>query len=143
MPTLGLSIAFGLVGGFAGALVMAVLMMLMLGKRIKDAPPSIMAEKMFGDSEKRPMVLFPVMAIWGIIYGIVVSLAGFTSYIVTGLWFMLIPWTMMNIVMLPMAGAGLFGSKRWNMIWMLSLVMHVIWGVIVGLVFSFLTGIVG
>lgn len=111
MPTLGFSIAIGLVSGLAGGLVMAIVMMFM-GKRVKTSPPAIMAEKMFGDLEKKPMILFPVMSMWGIVYGIVVSVGGFTSYIATGIWFSLIPWTVLNLMMLPMAGAGIFGMKR-------------------------------
>lgn len=143
MPTLGLSIGFGLVGGLLGSLVMAVLTMMMLGKRLKDAPPSIMAEKMFGDPEKRPMVLFPIMAMWGIAYGIIVSVTGITNFFTAGLLFSLAPWLALNLMMLPMAGAGLFGMKRWSMIPVLSLVMHLIWGAVTGGVFILLVGIVG
>lgn len=143
MPALGLSVAYGLVGGLIGGLVMAVLIMMMLGKRIKDAPPSIMAEKMFGDSEKRPVVLFPAMTMWGAAYGVVVSVTGTANFIIAGLAFALVPWLALNMMMLPMAGAGIFGLKRWGMIPVLSLVMHLIWGLVTSGIFSLLAGIIG
>jgi len=38
----------------------------------------------------------------------------------------------LNIVMLPMAGAGIGGTKKWNMIPVVSLVGHLVWGAVAG-----------
>lgn len=136
---IGSSILFGLVGGLAGAIIMAILIMSMFPKR--PTPPAIMAEKMLGDADKKPIILFTAMAIWGIIYGVVISLAGYTSSIVLALEFAVIPWLVLNLIMLPMAGAGIFGSKRWNKIWIISLIEHAIWGVVLGFVYGLLNGV--
>ncbi|MBI2575475.1 hypothetical protein HYV82_06345, partial [Candidatus Woesearchaeota archaeon] len=65
---------------------MAIIMMAM-GKKV--TPPGILAEKFFGDEGKKPMVLMPVMAAWGAIFGALVAsgtlAAGYVSgFIVAG-----------------------------------------------------------
>ena len=141
MAGVGVSILYGLVAGIISAIVLAIIMMAMKSK-LKTTPPEIMAEKMFGDKKKKPVVMFGNFAIWGIIFGLVVSLGGMASTITNGLLFALVPWLVLGIIMLPMAGAGLFGSKKWGMLWIISLVMHLIWGVITVLVFNGLTSLV-
>jgi len=140
MPAIGISILFGLIGGVVGAIILAILMMLM-GSKIKASPPEIMAEMMFKDKSKKPLALFLNFGVWGIIFGIVASLAGYTAYVTNGLWFSLIPWLFLGIIMMPMAGAGVFGSKRWNMLWLVTLIMHLIWGAVTGGIFLALVGL--
>lgn len=141
MAGVGVSILYGLVGSIVGAIVVAIIMMLMRSK-LKTTPPEIMAEKIFGDKKKKPIVLFMNFGIWGIIFGLVVSLGGMATSITNGLLFALVPWLVLGVIMLPMAGAGFFGSKRKGTLWILSLVMHLIWGIITVLVFNALVGLV-
>lgn len=138
-PSLGVSIGYGLVGGIVGVIVIAILITIMEPK-MDAVPPAIMAEHMFGDPDKKGMVMFPVFAIWGLIFGAVVSLAGLEGSFLTGAAFALLPWLVLGLVMLPKAGAGVFGTKVSKKIPVVSLIMHLIWGAIAGTVFSLLTG---
>lgn len=142
MPSLGIGILYGGVGGIIGAIVLAIIMNMMASK-LKANPPAIMAKKMFGDEAKKPMVLFMVMTIWGVIAGIVLTNGTLAPTYTNGLLFAAIPYLVLNLMMLPMAGAGLFGTKAWNKMWMTSLVMHAIWGLIVVGVYNALVGLVG
>ncbi len=142
MPgTIG-ALIYGLIGGLFGGLIMAMVIMAM-GKKAKATPPGIIAEKFLGDEGKKPLVLFPVMSMWGLIFGAVVANGALSATTVNGLKFALVPWILLNVMMLPMAGAGLFGTKKWNMIPMVSLVMHLLWGLVTVTVFRILVSIVG
>ncbi len=132
---------YGLVGGFIASIVMAIITIAMESK-IKISPPAIMAAKLFGDPRKKPAVLMPVMTIWGLILAIFIVNGIFNATYVNGLFFAIVPWLVLNLIMLPMAGAGFFGAKKWNMIWLTSLVMHAIWGIVVVAVYQFLSVII-
>ncbi|MBI2140828.1 hypothetical protein HYU16_00225 [Candidatus Woesearchaeota archaeon] len=142
MPITLLNLVYGLVAGFIGSLVMAIIMMAM-GKSVKASPPGIIAEKFLGDESKKPMVLMPVMAIWGLIFAAVAGAGLVKENYVGGLIVAVVAWLLLGIVMLPMAGAGLFGMKKWGMIPMMSLVMHIIWALVAVTVFGFLKTITG
>ena len=49
-----------------------------------------------------------------------------------------VAWLVLNIMMLPMAGAGVFGMKASKMIPVQSLVMHIIYGVVLFYAFGFI-----
>ena len=142
MPSTIVGLIYGAVGGFIASIVMAIIMNAM-GKRIKISPPAILAKKMFGDASKKPKVLMPTMTLWGLIWAIFIVSGVFAATYVNGLLFALVPWLVLNLIMLPWAGAGVFGAKKWNMMWITSLVMHAIWGLVVVGVFQFLTAIIG
>jgi hypothetical protein len=130
-----MSVVNGLIGGIVGAIVLAIIMTAMESK-VKAAPPAILAEKFMGDASKKPMVMFVRFGIWGIIYGIAVSQGLASGGLSGGATFALLPWLVLNLVMLPMAGAGIGGTKKWNMIPIVTLVLHLIWGAIAGIVFG-------
>ena len=142
MPTTGVGLLYGAIGGLIASIVMAIVMTSMHSK-IKTSPPAIMATKIFGDPGKKPAVLIPTMTIWGLIWAIFIVNGTLALTYTSGLMFALVPWLVLNLIMLPMAGAGVFGAKKWNKIWLLSLVMHAIWGVVVVAVYQFLSAIVG
>lgn len=116
---------------------------LMMGARLKATPPAIMAEWLLGDPEKKPFVLFPVMAMWGALFGLSTYYAFVTADYAGGLAFALVPWLALNLMMLPLAGAGFFGLKRWKMIPVLSLAMHLAWGLVAATVFVALAAVAG
>ena len=142
MPGIVAGLVYGAVGGFVASIVMAIIMTSMESK-LKTSPPAIMAAKLFGDPGKKPAVLMPIMTIWGLIWAIFVVNGILSAGYVAGLLFAIIPWLVLNLIMLPTAGAGAFGVKKWNKIWMTSLVMHAVWAVVVVAVYQFLTAIVG
>jgi hypothetical protein len=132
-----MSVVNGLIGGIVGAIVLAIIMTAMEAK-IKIVPPAILAEKFLGDAGKKPMVLFVRFAIWGLIYGVALGMGYARSGAVGGATFAILPWLVLNLVMLPMAGAGLGGTKKWNMMPVMSLVGHIVWGAVAGTVVGIL-----
>jgi hypothetical protein len=130
-----MSVVNGLIGGIVGAIILAIIMTAM-ESRMKAIPPAILAEKLLGDADKKAMVMFVRFGIWGFIYGIAVSQGFASGGLSGGATFALLPWLVLNLVMLPMAGSGIGGTKRWNMIPVLTLVLHLIWGAVAGIVFT-------
>jgi|GEM_PF-4009704 len=127
----------GLISGIVGAIILAIIMTAMEAN-MKAVPPAILAEKFLGDPGKKPMVLFARFGIWGLIYGLAIGFGYAASGAVGGATFAIVPWLVLNLVMLPMAGAGLGGTKKWNMIPVMSLVMHLVWGAVAGTVIGIL-----
>ena len=143
MPgTVGI-LGFGLISGAIGAVAMAIIIMVMEGK-LPTTAPGIIAEKFFGDEKKKPLVLMPVMAMWGLVFGALVVGGVIQANYVGGIIVGVIAWLAMNLLMLPMAGAGIFGMKRWSMIPVMSGMMHLIWAVVTVFVYnSVLIGLLG
>jgi uncharacterized membrane protein YagU involved in acid resistance len=66
------------------------------------------------------------------------SLPGKTN-VVKGVVFGLAAWAMMMIAVMPMAGAGLFGLNLGIVAPVMTLMLHVIYGIVLGLTFEKLT----
>lgn len=132
MPTGVLAVVVGGVGGLLGGIVMAIMMMMMGDK--PTTPPAIIAEKFMGDASKKPIVLFGYTIMWGLIFGVLVLLGVLQGTFVGALIAAAIAWILLGLMTL-MAGAGMFGMNRDKMNVVMSLMMFVIWGVVVGVVF--------
>ena len=142
MPSTGIALIYGIVSGLVGAMVMAITMMAM-GSKVKASAPGVIAEKFLGAESKKPMVMMPVMAIWGLVFAALVVGGIVQANFVGALIVAVIAWLVLNIIMLPMVGAGLFGLSKWGMMPVSSGMMHIIWAVVVWLVYTFLVSIVG
>lgn len=142
MPSTLVALVYGLISGLVGGVVMGILLTMMESK-LKASPPAILAEKFLGDANKKPLIMMPVMAMWGLVFAAVVSAGILTATYVNGLIFAIAPWLVLNVVMLPMAGAGLFGMSRWNMIPVTSAMMHAIWGLVTVGVYGLLISLLG
>jgi len=137
MPTITAGIVSGLIGGLIGGVVLAIINMMMQDK-MKVTAPGILAKKMFGDENKKPLLMLMVLGIWGLIFGILVAVGTVPETLTGALTIAAVAWLVLNIMMLPMAGAGVFGLKASKMIPVQSLVMHAIYGVVLFYAFGFI-----
>jgi hypothetical protein len=62
-----------------------------------------------------------------------------SSPTIKGIVFGLLAWLLMMLIPLPMAGAGLFGMKPGMMAPVMTLVLHLVWGAVLGVTFGALS----
>jgi len=81
-------------------------------------------------------------ALWGLFYGVLVEQQFFfvEFTVVSGVMFAVIPWLFLMVVLLPLTGSGFFGVKISAYQWLLGLSLHVIYGVVLGLLSAMFTG---
>ncbi|EML5470854.1 hypothetical protein RSM50_003503 [Pseudomonas aeruginosa] len=70
--------------------------------------------------------------VWGILFALLFDKLPGRSALVKGMSFSVLAWLMMMIVPMPMAGAGLFGLALGMMAPVMTLMMHLIWGAVLG-----------
>jgi hypothetical protein len=58
------------------------------------------------------------------------------SHLTRGINFGIAAWVMMMLVVMPMAGAGLFGLKMGMMAPAMTLMLHVVYGAVLGFVYG-------
>lgn len=127
----------------AATLVLALLMVL---KSMMGLLPALNVISMLSRMMHGPMVAgwAAHLIIGTIVYGIGFAvlyryLPGKTS-VVKGISFALLAWLLMMVAIMPMAGAGIFGINIGIMAAVMTLVLHILYGIIVGLVFDKLAG---
>jgi uncharacterized membrane protein YagU involved in acid resistance len=79
---------------------------------------------------------FMIGIVWGIAYALIArNLPGGPVW-VKGALFSVAPWLLMMIVMMPMAGAGLFGMAHGMPAPVMTLVLHLVFGAVLGLTYG-------
>jgi hypothetical protein len=74
--------------------------------------------------------------VWGILFSLLVPHLPGSTYMRIGISFGVLAWSLMMVVVMPMAGAGLFGLNLTPMAPIATLVLHVIYGAVLGLVYG-------
>jgi len=125
-------------GLFSGFIATVILSIVMLMKGAMGVMPELNAIKMLAGMMHAPLIMGWVAhfmigtVVWGLLFAFVVNkLPG--SIIVRALIFAVGAWLMMMIGPMPMAGAGLFGLKLGMMAPIATLMLHLIWGLALGL----------
>jgi hypothetical protein len=133
----------GIIAGFLATVVLSALMLMKKSMGVMpELDPIGMISAMAG--AKSPVVgwigHFAVGTIfWGIGFAIVSPyLPG--SYGLRGVIFAFGAWLMMMILMMPMAGAGMFGLGLGKMVPIAALVLHAIYGLVLGSIFGLVGG---
>lgn len=134
-------ISKGLLAGLAATIVLSLLMVLktMMGLYPELDLPKMLAGMM--GSPDKPLIGWIVhFAIGIVVYGVAIAtvdskLPG-TSRVGHGVMLGFIGWLIMMVVMMPMAGAGLFGMNMGIMAPMMTLVLHLIFGTVLGWVYG-------
>ena len=75
-------------------------------------------------------------ASFGMVYVILADVAGFGTNIVSGIIFSLIPWLVMMLAFFPALGAGVFGRRFDRRLRDTMLVIHILYGLVLGLFVS-------
>lgn len=136
-----MNIKTGLISGFVATVVLSILM---VAKAKMGVMPELNAIKMLAGMMSAPLIMGWVAhfmigtVVWGVLFTLLVDkLPG--GALSSAIVFAIGAWLMMMIGPMPMAGAGLFGLKLGIMAPVATLMLHVIWGIVLGLTYSKLT----
>ena len=137
-----MNIKAGIISGFVATIVLSVLMIL---KAKMGVMPELNAIKMLAGMMDAPLVMGWVAhfmigtIIWGVLFALLVDkIPGNTM--VSAIIFSIGAWVLMMIGPMPMAGAGVFGMNLGMMAPVATLMLHIIWGVVLGFTYQRLSG---
>lgn len=129
----------GMVAGFVATVVLSALMVM---KAMMGLMPELNPVKMIADMLGAPPAAGWAMhfmigtVLWGTLFAwLSPSLPGENHWL-KGIVFAVGAWFVMMIAMMPMAGAGLFGSHLGMMAPVMTLMLHVIFGFVLGAVYA-------
>lgn len=74
--------------------------------------------------------------IWGVAFAVILKALPGNSDVAKGISFGIAAWIMMMLVIMPMAGAGLFGLNMGMMAPVMTLMLHAIYGAVLGFTYS-------
>lgn len=131
-------------GMLAGLVATIVLSALMVVKGMMGLMPQLDLPKMIGGmmgSPDAPLVGWIVhVAIGIVVYGVAIAVLDSKlpgdSHTGHGMMLAVIGWLIMMVVLMPMAGAGLFGMNMGIMAPVMALVLHLIFGAVLGWVYG-------
>jgi len=134
-------ISKGMLAGLVATIVLSLLMVLkaMMGLMPQLDLPKMLAGMM--GSPDMPIIGWIVhFAIGIVVYGFAIAALGSklpgTSRVGHGVMLGVIGWLIMMVVLMPMAGAGLFAMNMGVMAPMMTLVLHLIFGAVLGWVYG-------
>jgi len=136
-----MSIKNGLIGGFVGSAVLAILFVM---KGMMGVMPQMdiiaMMSTMMGMGMAMGWVAHFVIGtvIWGGIFSIANGSIPGGSQTGKGIVLGIAAWLMMMIIVMPMAGGGFFGMNFGMMGFAVPLIMHIIFGAVLGFTASYL-----
>jgi hypothetical protein len=129
----------GLFAGFVATIVLSLLMIVktMMGIR-PELDVAAMLSGMIGAPIAAGWVAHFVIGtvIWGAGFAILYKMIPGGSSVIKGIVFGIAAWLLMMFLVMPMAGAGLFGMSLGVMAPVMTLVLHVIFGAVLGGVYA-------
>ncbi|MFT5706412.1 MAG: hypothetical protein ACI9ES_000691 [Oceanospirillaceae bacterium] len=139
----------GIIAGFIGTLVLTGLMILKKNMGIMPGldPVHMMstmaAEKM--GTEVNLMIGWVMHFVigsvaWGTAFAVLNGVLPGRSQVIKGIVLGVVAWLLMMIGPMPMSGAGFFGLSMGIMAPVMTLMLHIVFGAVMGLVFSKLGG---
>ena len=135
-----MNIKAGMLSGFIATLALSIIMVV---KTKMGVMPELNAIIMLSDMMDSPLAMGWVAHfmigtfVWGILFAILVNkLPG--GILTSAIIFSIGAWLMMMVGPMPMAGAGLFGLKMGMMAPVATLMLHIIWGVVLGFSYKLL-----
>ncbi len=130
-----MNIKAGIISGFIATVVLSILM---VAKAKMGIMPDLNAIKMLAGMMGAPLIMGWVAhfiigtVIWGLLFAALVNkLPG--GIMSSAIIFSILAWLMMMIGPMPMAGAGLFGMHLGIMAPVATLMLHIIWGIVLGI----------
>ena len=131
----------GLLAGLAATVLLSALM---VAKGMMGVMPELDIAKMIAGimgSADQHIIGWVVHFMIGIVgYGAAITLFDTrlpgNSHVLHGLMIAVVGWLVMMLMLMPMAGAGLFGMKMGLMAPMMTLVLHLIFGAVLGWVYA-------
>ncbi len=132
-------IVAGAIAGFAATVVLSVMM---VAKGMMGIMPELDVISMLSAMMGAPAVMgwmghFMIGTLaWGIGFALLFDMIPGSSAVAKGVVFGIAAWLGMMVMVMPMAGAGLFGMAMGIMAPMMTLVLHVIFGAVLGAVYQ-------
>ncbi len=130
----------GLLAGLAATVVLSALMLM---KAMMGVMPALDIAKMLAGmmgSPDSPLLGWAAHFLIGVVgYGIAIALLGHRmggSPTISGVIIGVVGWLMMMVVLMPMAGAGLFAMSMGAMAPVMTLVLHLVFGAVLGWTFG-------
>lgn len=133
------NIIAGLVAGFVATVVLSALMVV---KGMMGVMPELDVAAMIGMMMGASVVVgwiihFMIGTIaWGGGFAVLYGFIPGNSAVIKGIVFGIAAWLGMMILVMPMAGAGLFGMNLGIMAPIMTLVLHIIFGAVLGMVYK-------
>ena len=129
----------GMIAGLVGTVVLSVMMIMksMIGL-VPELDPIGMLAGMFGGPRALGWVMHFVIGTvaWGGGFTLLYRFLPGKSSVVKGIIFSLGAWLIMMLVIMPMAGEGIFGLNIGIPAPLMTMMLHIVFGVVMGLVFS-------
>ena len=133
-----MNIKAGIISGFVATIALSIIMVI---KTKMGVMPELNAIKMLAGMMGSSLVMGWVAhfiigtLVWGILFALLVNkLSG--GVMLSAILFSIVAWLIMMIGPMPMAGEGLFGLNIGMMAPVATLMLHIIWGVVLGLVYK-------
>lgn len=133
-----MNIKAGLISGFVATVVLSILM---VAKAEMGVMPDLNAITMLAGMMSAPVAMGWVAhfmigtVIWGLLFALLVDrLPG--GVMSSAILFSIGAWFLMMVGPMPMAGAGLFGLHLGMMAAVATLMLHLVWGIVLGLTYS-------
>lgn len=129
----------GLVAGFVDTIVLSALMAV---KSTMGMMPDLNSIRMIADMLGASMAVGWAMhfvigtVLWGTLFAWLNPRLPGESQWLKGIVFAVGAWVVMMVAMMPMAGAGLFGSHLGMMAPVMTLMLHVVFGFVLGAVYA-------
>lgn len=135
----------GVIAGFVATLVLTLIMMAkkMMGIMLELDPIHMMADMVSLQMGLKPNIVigwvmhFGIGSVaWGGAFAIFNRILPSSSQVMKGIALGIVAWFMMMIGPMPMSGAGFFGLQIGTMAPVMTFMLHIIFGVVLGLVFT-------
>ncbi len=137
------NVSKGMIAGLAATIVLS---MIMIAKGMMGLMPELNVIAMLSTMMNAKPVVgwaahFMIGIIgWGVGFAAVFKLLPGGSSVTKGIGFAVAAWLMMMLIVMPLAGAGLFGLNLGMVAPVMTLMLHAIFGVVLGFVFGRLGG---
>ncbi len=133
------NIKAGLVAGFSATVVLSAMM---VGKSMMGVMPELDVIHMLSGMMGAPAVVgwlahFMIGTLaWGGGFAVLYGLIPGSGAVTKGILFGIAAWLGMMVMVMPMAGAGLFGMAFGIMAPMMTLILHIVFGAVLGAVYQ-------
>ncbi len=132
----------GMIAGFVATLVLSGLLLL---KSTMDLVPELNIIRLLTSLGSIGTVAawmdhFIVgVVVWGLLFGAYDAIASRPAYWLKGIIFGVFAWVVMMLVFMPLAKAGIFGSRIGPMAAAVTLIYHLVYGAVLGTTYGLLT----
>ncbi len=139
----------GVIAGFAGTIVLSILMIIKMATGVMpELNPILMLATIVSENTGGPVNLLIGWAmhfvlgsvIWGGLFAILNKILPSKNQVIKGMSLATVAWFMMMVGAMPMSGAGIFGTNISFMVPVMTLLFHFALGATMGKVFALLGG---